>query len=331
MNPIFKSIDLSLLLIFFNLACTYDHYSYQELKGDAYRLSGDLKVGNPFDGSLDQRGITAHTQKDSAFGHDHTLNDHTLIDQSLVDQMMPPLLPWILIEKGSFEMGPTIGDQLNEYPDEFPIHSVMITVDFWITQSEITVSQYRQCVQAGVCTLPLSLDGCNWDQEGKDLHPINCVNWLQARTFAHWVGGELPSEAQWEYAGRSRGLDVIFPWGNDAPDCDKLNYDAPCYGQTTEVCSLAAGQTAQGLCDMAGNVWEFMLDQYHESYDGAPSNENPWCMRIGCDLFEDTLVSIRGGSWGNPYYHGIRVTHRNSSMAFNPEFPNNAGFRVIKY
>ena len=73
-------------------------------------------------------------------------------------------------------------------------HSVQA---FQLTQ-EITVFQYDQCVQAGVCSLPLTDVECNYGQIGRSDHPINCVDWDQARTFAKWVGGDLPSEAQWE-------------------------------------------------------------------------------------------------------------------------------------
>ncbi len=313
-------------LVFINtLACTYDQYSSQQTLRDT-----NIPIKQDLD--LKDMALAIDQMQDiKEMMVDQMMVDQMIVDQMIVDQMIPTAdLNWVFIEKGVFQMGPTMADLINEYPQEFPIHQVTIENDFWMTKSEITVAQYRQCVVAGVCTEPLTINGCNWNQSQKDLHPINCIDWRQARVFAHWIGGELPSEAQWEYAGRNRGQDVIFPWGNDDPTCNLLNYDAPCYGSTTEVCALI-GYTSQGLCDMAGNVWEFMLDHYHENYDLAPSNEQAWCDTLNCELMEDTQVSIRGGSWGNPYYHGVRVTHRNSSSAFNPEFPNNAGFRVIKY
>ena len=290
---------------------------------DAYINASDVYI-NTNDVYINQDLSNPNKMNDMMTGFDM----NPFIDMQVRIEM--PMIDWIFIESGSFMMGPTKGTTANEYPEEFPLRLVTIQDSFWIGKTEVTVAQYKACVQAGVCTLPQSLQGCNWDQVDIDQHPINCVNWLQARTFAHWIGGELPSEAEWEYAGRSKGLDVIFPWGDDDPNCDRLNYDQPCFQSTTPVCALPQGNTQLGLCDMAGNVSEFMLDHYHPSYEQAPTTQAPWCDTLNCEIIEDRFVSIRGGSWGNPFYHGVRVTHRNRSMAIQPEYPNNGGFRVVK-
>ena len=125
-----------------------------------------------------------------------------------------PEIEWIRIDGGSFEMGS------NNHSREQPIHTVNVP-SFEIMKTEVTVAQYQACVDAGECTEPDTggYEGhCNWGRSGRENYPINCVDWLQARAFSKWVGGDLPSEAQWEYAARSQGQNIIYPWGNAFPE-----------------------------------------------------------------------------------------------------------------
>ena len=94
-----------------------------------------------------------------------------------------------------------------------------------LSQGKIIVGQYRLCVDAGVCTEPDDASSsifCNWSSSvgSKENLPVNCVDWFQARTFSQWVGGDLSSESEWEYAARGQGQYVIDPWGDDTPTCD---------------------------------------------------------------------------------------------------------------
>jgi formylglycine-generating enzyme required for sulfatase activity len=137
---------------------------------------------------------------------------------------------------------------------------------------------------------------------------VNCVDWDQAVDFCQWVGGRLPSEAEWEYAARSGGQDITYPWGNDSPTCSLANchiFYIGCEGSTASSCSRTAGNTTQGLCDMAGNVSEWVQDWFHYSYDcdanpaycpsggRAPTDGSAWESPIG------TERAIRGGCWSN--------------------------------
>jgi formylglycine-generating enzyme required for sulfatase activity len=200
---------------------------------------------------------------------------------------------WVLIPGGSFMMGSMDGSS-----DERPVHRVVVK-DFYMSKTEVTVGQYRKCVEAGGCSEPSDKNDnshCNWGYSDREDHPINCVDWKQARTFAKWVGGDLPSEAQWEYASRSGGKDIKYPWGNAEPRCEIANYHG-CGGNTIPVCSKIGGNTTQGLCDMGGNVWEWVLDEYHSSYNGAPSEAIGWCSDRGCDSDTSDIRVYRGGSW----------------------------------
>ncbi|MFA6035181.1 MAG: SUMF1/EgtB/PvdO family nonheme iron enzyme, partial [Myxococcota bacterium] len=152
------------------------------------------------------------------------------------------------------------------------------------TKSEITVSQYKACMNAGKCEIKsydefedhagkMNSKCCNLGMTGRTDHPINCVSWKQASRFCHWVGGSLPTKAEWT-AEATNNDKREFPWGGDASSCPKNR--ATCShavvkendqdkggcgrGSTWPVCSKPAGNSISGLCDMVGNVGEWMSD-----------------------------------------------------------------------
>ena len=198
-------------------------------------------------------------------------------------------LQWVTISGGTFQMGSTAGDY-----DEQPLRSVKVA-SFALSKTEVTVGQYRACVEAGACPAPDTGGFCNWSQSGRDEHPINCVDWGQASAFAKWAGGRLPSEAEWEYAARSGGKAQTYPWGSAKADCSRAVMDDGSGNgcgrgdATWPVCSKPAGNTAQGLCDMAGNVWEWVEDWYGP-YGKAPSDGSARTQTAQGRV-------IRGGSW----------------------------------
>ena len=192
-------------------------------------------------------------------------------------------IEWVTIPGGSFTMGSGNGD-------EGPQHQVTVQT-FQMAKTLVTMEQYKACVDAGACTAPDTGGYCNWGVSGREQHPINCVDWSQAKAFSEWVGGRLPSEAEWEYAARSAGKDWKYPWGDEAATCETAAIIFCSSGGTAPVCSKPAGNTKQGLCDMAGNAWEWVQDWYHNSYNGAPTDGSAWenpagSYRVG-----------RGGSW----------------------------------
>jgi formylglycine-generating enzyme required for sulfatase activity len=200
--------------------------------------------------------------------------------------VQPTTVQWVSIPGGSFLMGSSAGSS-----DEKPEHRVTVA-SFQMGRSEVTAGQYRRCVQAGSCTAPDTGGDCNWGKSVREDHPVNCVDWNQARAFATWAGGRLPSEAEWEYAARSGGRSQRCPWGDEAPTCSRAVMDNGCGRKSTwPVCSKTAGNTAQGLCDMAGNVWEWVQDWYHDTYAGAPTDGSAWESPTG------VIRVYRGGSW----------------------------------
>ncbi len=211
-------------------------------------------------------------------------------------------ISWLPIPGGSFEMGSNDGDK-----DEKPVHTVRVSA-FEMSRTEVTFGQYQACVDAGACTAPHVSDGtCAVKQggiwgrgklpksfQGAD-QPVVCVEWEQAGAFARWLGVRLPTEAEWEYAARGGGQDVDYPWGNQSAGCNYAVLDDGGEGcgrdSTWPVCSKPEGNTDQGLCDMAGNVWEWVEDWYHDSYSGAPLDGSAWLSPAG------SYRVFRGGSW----------------------------------
>ena len=115
----------------------------------------------------------------------------------------------------------------------------------------------------------------------KDEHPSNCMSWPKLNRFAEWVGARLPTEAEWELAARGGDRDVIYPWGDHSPTCDRVNYASRdkkigvCKGGTSAVCRHPTGDSWDDLSDMARNVCEWVQDEYHPNYNDAQLTEVP--------------------------------------------------------
>jgi formylglycine-generating enzyme required for sulfatase activity len=251
-------------------------------------------------------------------------------EQSLVTTtpIMPHVLQnitWKKIPGGIFQMGSESGAF-----DTVPVHTVRIK-EFCLSRSEITVGQYKQCVQAGVCTEPKKSAKCYYWENHRDQFPVNCVSWFQARTFAKWAGGDLPSEAEWEYAATSAGKRLFYGWGTTEATCQHAwMYDEKGFSCGTNragaVCLKPKGFTEQGLCDMAGNVGEWVLDEYKESYHQAPRDGSAYCSQKNCEG-----NSARRVDKGGDYSCGsgdLKAQLRNRSYPTTQQ--DNLGFRVKK-
>jgi len=219
---------------------------------------------------------------------------------------------WVSIPGGTFMMG---ADDIG--PSSQPRHKVTIR-PFEMAQTLVTNKQYRECVDAGVCTKGESPGP--WLEE--DYQPVVGVNWEQAQVFSRWVGGRLPSEAEWAYAARSGGREQKYPWGDEEVTCEHAVIgDCGGYEPTAPVCSKPAGNTRQGLCDMAGNAFEWVQDWYHDSYSGAPTDGSAWESPTGSDRV------YRGGSWGT----GASDARSASRGHHGPGFRNlRLGFRPAR-
>jgi iron(II)-dependent oxidoreductase len=216
---------------------------------------------------------------------------------------------WIVVEGGRFDMGDV------RLASADPVHEVEVPT-FEMKRTEVTVAEYTACVNADICTEPDVSAGsnCNWGIPGYENHPVNCVVWRQAWTFCNWYGGRLPSESEWEYAASSEGTPTVYPWGMDAPSCryaiitDETGVEGCGKRRTWPVCSTPNGNTGQGLCDMGGNVVEWVQDHYHVDYTGLPPSNGAAWEELG-----STYRVLRGAAYNTDRHEYLNVASRGNS------------------
>lgn len=232
-------------------------------------------------------------------------------------------IQWVRIPGGKFTMG---GKQERSYQNALPPHVVTIP-SFEMAKTEVTNKQYTACVAAGACTPPDRSYGLPGTARFEDERPVMNVTWSQAKAFAEWAGARLPSESEWEYAAKSAGKDQRYPWGGEKATCERAVmkgcFDEPYYQGAARVCSKPKGNTEQGLCDMAGNVDEYVRDAYWDSYNGAPTDGSA----LEYKEYADGKV-MRGGSHSDAAEE-LDVTWRNNSAS--PDYRNpDLGFRLAR-
>jgi formylglycine-generating enzyme required for sulfatase activity len=176
------------------------------------------------------------------------------------------------IPGGTFQMGAA------DLPDATPIHQVTVP-SFRIARTEVSTCQYRACADAGACMFPAggSFDG-----------PVLGVDLAAACAFCSFAGGRLCSEAEWEYAARNGAKGTLYPWGDQTPTCQHGVFSDAALGcaspSSLPGCSRPAGNDDWGVCDLAGNAWEWVQDCYLGTYDGAPADGSPREVCPGSDL-----------------------------------------------
>ncbi len=226
-----------------------------------------------------------------------------------------------------------MGSDLTKDPktqiDEIPQHEVRVS-SFWIDSTEVTNAQFAIFVaETGYTTTAEVLgvgridvnetwqdvNGANWRLplgDGSSIndlenHPVVLVSWNDADAYCKWAGGNLPTEAQWEYAARE-SENHIYPWG-DTIDENRANFcDSNCsfrykianendgYKRTSPVGNYSpSGDSWIGASDMSGNVWEWVYDSYNIGYYANSPVNNP-----NGPIYQTTAISKLCGesSWG---------------------------------
>jgi formylglycine-generating enzyme required for sulfatase activity/tRNA A-37 threonylcarbamoyl transferase component Bud32 len=245
------------------------------------------------------------------------------------------------IPGGSFFMG---SDEKDAEPNEKPPHKVTLK-PYCLDEFEVTVAQYKSCSDRGACLRAAKENDwagitepqrkiydplCNiGDPKARADHPINCVNYEQARKYCEAQDARLPTEAEWEFA--ARGSDGrIYPWGDDPPNAQLLNAcgkecldwmkkhpdpdqeiismfrEDDGYPTTAPVGKFPKGKSSWGIQDIAGNVWEWVADWYgpYDPASASTSTSDP----NGPDKGDERV--IRGGSWNAGHPAWVRPAWR---------------------
>lgn len=252
-------------------------------------------------------------------------------------------IEWVAIPEGEFIMGSTLQEAEAAYRDaklrssllekhafdaEVPQHSVYLSA-YQISRHEITNAQYRAFIEATGRPPPRGPQGEEtWKNENfnADTQPIVGVTWFDAQAFAEWISGSLPTEAQWERA--ARGTDRrTYPWGSASPKARHHANFARRYNRPTPIGQFPNGTSPNGIADLAGNVWEWCLDEYNPSFyqqNSEDVRQNPLNLR-----FRDVLSArvIRGGAWNV----GSAFLRSSLRFKFYPlDSTHTIGFRVVR-
>lgn len=226
--------------------------------------------------------------------------------------------PMVLVPAGEFVMGSDKGDE-----DEAPVHRVYLNA-FYIDKFEVTNGRFAKYVEAIQSEPP-------WGFTDKETplihaeHPVRWVNWMDAMGYCLWKGKRLPTEAEWEKA--ARGTDErVYPWGNDPPTPVHAVYGLKEGGAETVsvIGNHHMGQSPYGVQDLAGNLYEWVMDWYDEDYYSSFIN-SPAINPRGPN--EGTAKVQRGGSYINAPYR-LRSSFRTKSDP--TENDPNVGFRCAQ-
>jgi formylglycine-generating enzyme required for sulfatase activity len=245
----------------------------------------------------------------------------------------------IVIPPGSFLMGSPTREEGRD-PDEGPQHQVTLPYAFAVAIHDVTKDEYATFVRetkhpsgAGCLGFDSSATwvnrpAANWrnpgfPQTGRD--PVVCVSWDDAQAYVRWLNTKihagrhesdsrnlyrLLTEAEFEYAARA-GTNTPRYWNGVADNAQANIGRDPCCGGSTvgadkwEYTSPVGSfpPNGFGLHDMAGDVWQWTGECYHDDYNGAPTDGTAWTSG------ECKMRVLRGGSWMS-YGHWLRSAKR---------------------
>jgi formylglycine-generating enzyme required for sulfatase activity len=223
----------------------------------------------------------------------------------------------VVIRAGEFTMGS------NEYKDERPPHPVTFRQPFAVGRYDVTFDEWDACAGSGGCG-PYRPDDQGW---GRGKRPVINVSWNDAKAYLGWLSAKtgqnyrLLSEAEWEYAARA-GTQTKYPWGDDIGE-GHANCDG-CGSQWDNKQTAPVGSfppNPWGLYDMHGNVWQWIEDPFHVTYEGTPVDGSVWASGGS-----STRV-LRGGSWGY-IPDGLRSAYRYGDRPDSRDY--GIGFRVAR-
>ena len=220
----------------------------------------------------------------------------------------------IFIPGGSFAMGSAESER-GRLQCEGPLHRVVVP-GFFLGRCPVTNSEYQFFLKDNPdVPEPVFFGDKGFNHPAQ---PVVGVSFDDATRYCSWAGLRLPSEAEWEYACRA-GTTTRYHCGNRSTELRCVAW----YSRVARRRLHAVGKKAPnafGLYDMHGNVWEWCVDDWHDTYAGAPDDGQPWV-----DSVRQNTRVLRGGSWFGNHADYLRSACRRAGDAELAEF--NLGFR----
>jgi len=218
-------------------------------------------------------------------------------------------IKWIRVEGGRFTMGNKMGTGDS---DEEPEHTVVLKT-FYLSSTEVTFRQYDAFCDAAGYIKPS--DGGS----GRGNKPVINITYKQARKFCEWMGGRLPTEAEWEYAasGGQKSAGFRFAGSNELKDVAWFK------GNSGGVIQIVGGKHPNelGIYDMSGNVWEWCSDYYATNYYRQSPENDPECT-------SNSKYRVRRG--GSCYSELSECRNKNRGMYYPNWKSEDTGFRVCR-
>ncbi len=229
--------------------------------------------------------------------------------------MVDLALSWVPLKGGTFWMGSSDSDGM-AHGSEKPRHRVRVS-GLSMLATPVTHAQY-EVFDPGHKAQRAFPDAAHPGQ-----HPVSNISWYEALIFSRWLGGDLPTEAEWEYAARG-GTESRYWWGDDDAGLNAHTWWKGNAGSQTHAVGAAGHSNPWGLSDMLGNVWEWCADgrrSYGDVVDPTEAIVNP-----GIGDIQPPSPALRGGSFGGGSW-SLRSAFRNS---FAPGYRYlSGGFRCV--
>jgi formylglycine-generating enzyme required for sulfatase activity len=205
----------------------------------------------------------------------------------------------VMVPAGAFMRGCNGSIDTGCNPDENPYRRIELGA-FSIDVSEVTNGMFLRCREAGACSGgPATISAAN------ESEPVANSDWATAVAYCTWAGKRLPTEAEWEKA--ARGTDGRrYPWGNDEPTCERANL-GKCGQVVARAGERPSGASPYGALDMAGNLMEWVADDYDAGYYAVAPERDPGGPQNGGSKL------LRGGA-----FVGSDVSARTSNRYPNP-------------
>jgi len=241
-----------------------------------------------------------------------------IIAQSITD--------FVFVKGGKFKMGAK-----NEN-DENPVHVVKIN-DFYVLNHEVTNAEFAEFLNDKRKHYDNHLEWINlsykWNNEkcriyiknnsyfvekGYENYPVTMVNWYGAQSYCQWIGGRLPTEAEWEYLAKKSLENIEF---NEKTMSNYAVFEENSQNIFAPICSK---RRILGIYDLFGNMSEWCSDWYSPDYYSKKEKKNPYGPSKGVQKV------VRGGSWATKF-SSISTTNRRASSPKN--YNITIGFRVV--